>query len=157
MSIHIERVLVPVDFSACSRAAVRHGFNIGAQFDAAVEFIHVYEAPHYAREAMVTAPDSPTLTMNDYLRNQAQQMLDELVAETEGTDEVPHGEHVVGGVAHTTIVERAKETDVQLIIMGTHGHAGSLKHRLIGSVVDKVLRQAPCPVLVVHEGDNRDD
>lgn len=154
--MRLDRIMVPVDFSACSRAAVRHALDIAAKYGASVEFIHVYDAPHYARDAMVTSPDQPTLTMNDYLRNQAQEMLADLVSETQGTAEVEHTEHVVGGTPHTTIVGRAKETRVHLIIMGTHGHAGSLKHRLIGSVVDKVLRQSPCPVLVVHEGDNAD-
>ncbi len=154
MSMKLDRILVPVDFSPCSKEAARHALDIAGHYDASVEFIHAFEAPHHAREAMVVAPDQPTLTMNDYLRNQAQGMLDALVAETEGTDDVSHAAHIVAGAAHTAIVERARETRVHLIVMGTHGHAGSLKHRLVGSVVDRVLAESPCPVLVVHEGDN---
>jgi universal stress protein A len=151
--VNIRRVLVPVDFSPCSDAAVRYGLNLAEKCDASVEFVHVFEMPpHYAGEAMVQLEDQPTQTMHDYLRDRAQYMLDELVTSA-GETNVPHSQHLTGGTAHEKIAARAKDTDADLIVMGTHGHAGSLKHRLIGSVVDKVLRQAPCPVLVVHAGD----
>ncbi len=152
--VGIERVLVPVDFAECSDAAVLYALDLAAKYGAAVEFIHVFELPpHATREAMVSAPDQPTQTMADYLRGRAQSLLDELVEHHDRGEETAHAQHLMEGHPDQAIISRATEMGADLIVMGTHGHAGSLKHRLVGSVVDRVLRQAPCPVLVVHEGD----
>ena len=71
-----------------------------------------------------------------------------------GRDGVNVERRVLHGSPFVSIARIAKEEDVDIIVMGTHGRSG-LKHILIGSVAEKVVRKSPCPVLVVRPPDAR--
>ncbi len=146
----IKRILVPVDFSPCSRVALQHGLELARQFDAALTVLHVYEPPHYVGDVMVQLPERTSVTVQEYVQRQSDQLLTELVTSIEGLDAVTFDRALVSGVPHTAIVEKARSLEAELVVMGTHGRSG-LSHLLMGSVAEKVLRQAPCPVLVVRD------
>ncbi|MCA9540227.1 MAG: universal stress protein [Myxococcales bacterium] len=145
----IKRILVPVDFSDCSREAVRTALALAKVFEAEVDVVHVHEIPYTAGDVRVQTPEG-TVTMRDFLRAEAARLLDEMLESIETLHDAPHHQHLLEGVPHAAIVRAALSNHSELIVMGTHGRSG-LSHLLMGSVAEKVLRQAPCPVMVVRD------
>jgi universal stress protein A len=138
----IQRILVPVDFSETSKRALEYAYQYVQRFDAKLDVLHVWRPAEYAGDEMVVLTRSePELTLSTYLRNHADQQLTAFLAG------VPHSKQMLesGEPAHV-IARVAGEGGYDLIIMGTHGRTG-LSHLMVGSVAEKVVRLAPCPVL----------
>lgn len=146
----ISKILVPVDFSDCSRAAVEAAVDLAGKYSAELELLHIHEVPFTASAVLVRTTDGREVTMDVFLGEESRRLLDEMVGSVDELAKSPHHEVVQGGVAHVSIVERAKAISADLIVMGTHGRSG-LSHLLMGSVAEKVLRAAPCPVMVVRD------
>jgi nucleotide-binding universal stress UspA family protein len=145
------KILVPTDFSAHSRVALEHARNIAERFGSHIELIHVWELPPIVPEVMVTLGGGPPTAVRDYLREQAQKDMEELLGELRGTGLTVHGRTEQGDPAHA-IVELAEREGHNLIIMSTHGRRG-FERLMIGSVAEKVIRRAPCPVLVIRPAE----
>jgi nucleotide-binding universal stress UspA family protein len=140
----IRRIVVPVDFSDHSARAVDMAEELAKQLDASIELIHVIEMP-----AISMAPYDIGIPSTFFaeLRESAQQKLTELEQQVSGrglTVSARLGEPP----AAVAIEELVKELDADLVVMGTRGNTG-LKHILLGSVAERVLRHVPCPVLTV--------
>ena len=148
--IDLTHILVPVDFSPCSRSALEYAARIAAESDATLEILHVYEPPHYIGDVMVQIPERSAITVQEYIRQQSESLLNELLDGAEGLDGLTTTRTMRAGVPHAAIVAQARASGADLIVVGTHGRSG-LSHLLMGSVAEKVLRQAPCPVLVVRD------
>jgi universal stress protein A len=145
----VKRILVPLDFSASSRAAFRQAVMLAARFEAHIDVLHVWEP------SPVVAPDQMQWLGGDadsFWRNLSDDLkkrLDEVVAE-----EAPAGDTSIdvsveaGYVAHT-ILKRIEKGAYDLVVMGTHGRRG-LSHVLVGSVAERVVRLSSVPVLTVH-------
>ncbi len=149
MANNIRRVLVPVDFSAASRAALWRASELASALGASLELLHVLELPaaqYLASEGYVPLPPE----FRQDLKSRAGQHLEEWLA----TASVPTDVHreLREGKPSVEIVEYARAHGSDLIVMGTHGRAG-MSHALLGSVTDHVIRTAPCPVLTVR-GDS---
>jgi nucleotide-binding universal stress UspA family protein len=139
---HIQRILVPVDFSQPSKKALEYAGAMATRFDAKLDVLHVWRPTEYTGDAMVVLTRSePELTLATFLRNHADK---ELSAFLEG---VPHSARLLESGEPAQVIARvAGEGGYDLIIMGTHGRTG-LPHLMLGSVAEKVVRLAPCPVL----------
>lgn len=148
--INLKRVLVPVDFSSCSRAALEYAARVAAASDATLEILHVYEPPHYIGDVMVQIPERAAVTVQEYIRQQSESLLADLLRSATGLEGLSTTTTMRPGVPHAAVVEQARASKSDLIVMGTHGRSG-LSHLLMGSVAEKVLRQAPCPVVVVRD------
>lgn len=138
-------LLVPVDFSPYSSAAVRLAADIARRYDAKITLVHVYEPIAYA------LPDGFALVSAEELTRALDQMkkqLETIKAEAEGAGAPRVTITQEQGVAATEIVHLAREQKVDLIVMGTHGRKG-LTHAVMGSVAERVVRSAPCPVLTL--------
>lgn len=146
----ISKILVPVDFSDCSRAAVQAALELALRYEAELELLHVHEVPFTASAVLVRTSDGREVTMDAFLGEESRRLLGEMVDSVDELVKAPHHQVVQGGVAHVSIVDRAKAIGADLIVMGTHGRSG-LSHLLMGSVAEKVLRGAPCPVMVVRD------
>ena len=134
-----KHILVPLDFSECSRSLLRYAVNFARQWSAKLTLVHVTEPTPYERGI----PE-----FRREIRAEAQAKLKALVRA-----EVPDG-IACDAVARTgrplsEIVSVAATNGVDLILIGTHGRT-CLKHFLLGSVAERVVRHASCPVLVVH-------
>lgn len=140
------KILVPVDFSAQSEQAVRLAAGLAQLHDGTLEILHVYDPVAYP------LPDGYVLSTAQQLGrllNGYQQRLHEMkeLAHESGATAVET--HLRQGIAFADICLFAREGAFDLIVMGTHGRTG-LGHLLLGSVAERVLRRAPCPVLTVR-------
>lgn len=148
LQFKIGRILVPVDFSACAQTAVRYALGLGSQFDAEVTLIHVVEQIIYPGDWMY-----PPLAMSDFAAEKRDVVLQKMEALVKNPSvSVKHVVRV--GRPWQEVTDLAKETKTDLIILATHGYTG-IKHALLGSVAEKIVRHAPCPVLTVRP-DERD-
>ena len=145
---HLGRILVPVDFSEHSQKALRYALAFAKQFDAEVTLVHVVEQMAYPGDWMY-----PPLAVTDFAMEKREQVLARLRALDAGSG--VKTKHVVRlGRAWQEVIEIARETKADMIILATHGYTG-IKHVLLGSVAEKIVRHAPCPVLSVRP-DERD-
>jgi nucleotide-binding universal stress UspA family protein len=143
--ITLKTVLVPTDFSECSDAALRYGRALASSFGATLHLLHVVQDPYtqpWAAEAFPT----PLGDMLNEWQAQARERLCKLVPEAERAATMVTT--VVGSPA-LEIVRYASEQGIDLIVIGTHGR-GPFGHMLLGSVAERVVRKAPCPVLTVR-------
>jgi nucleotide-binding universal stress UspA family protein len=154
MTEPITRILVPVDFSSHSDRAFRYALRLASRFGASVELIHVVDNPiasgtWTAEEVYV--PD--LLEMLDRLLREAERRLATLKFAAAG-DGVSVETRVLTGQPAHTIVEHAETGGFDLVVMGTHGRTG-VSHLFVGSVAERVVRRAPCPVLTVRDTTRR--
>lgn len=149
---NLRRILVPVDYSACSRSALEHAAMLAKSFNATIDLLYVWEAPAFiAPEAMVGAAGT-TQTLAQLASDQAQAAMREFVAQArEDGVEVANTRVEQGDPSHT-IVTIAERDGYDLVAMGTHGRSG-FAHLLLGSVAEKVVRRASCPVLTVRTAE----
>ena len=140
MKITISRILCPTDFSESSDYALEYALCIADRHDADVELLHVTESSIYAAMPLDGAGERYTADLVDRLKTKAAEQ--ESLA---GRISV----NVIDGIDYIEIVRRAAEWAADLIVMGTHGRTG-LKHLLIGSVSERVVRTATCPVCTVR-------
>jgi nucleotide-binding universal stress UspA family protein len=144
----LRRILVPVDFSACSRAALDYASFLAQRLGATVDVVHVWDAPPYlGPEVLLHIPGETRLTLAQFAGARAQRDLEHFLASVEHPGVVKG--RVETGDPCDTILRLAAE-GYDLIVMGTHGRSG-LAHVLLGSVAEKVVRRAPCPVLTIRE------
>jgi nucleotide-binding universal stress UspA family protein len=140
----VRRILVPVDLSEFSGRLLQEARAAAHRYGAALDVLFVLE--HWPLPILWVGPG----TVNDLvpsLRRQAQRHLEELVEATPGPD-VPVTLHIQEGRPAATITDFAAKQDTDLIVIATHGVTG-LGHFFIGSVTERVVRTAPCPVLTV--------
>ena len=140
--IALKRILVPHDFSDTSVAAVRYAIALAHNFGAKLHLLHVGEK---ARFEMAT--EFP-LGLDGTLEDAVRERLLKILTPREQMEFKPIFEFRSGSPA-AEIASYAKEADVDLIVMGTHGRR-FVAHAVLGSVAEKVVRIAPCPVLTVR-------
>jgi nucleotide-binding universal stress UspA family protein len=147
--IDLRRILVPTDFSRSSENALAYAAAFAEKFGAEVVLLHVVQdLALFVPEAVMAAPPL-TAPVGQFLAA-ARQALEHAAAGVGGVTIRPE---VAEGVPYEEIVRQAREHDVDLIVMGTHGRTG-LAHVLLGSVAEKVVRRAPCPVLTVRHPEH---
>ena len=144
------RILVPTDFSEPSDAALEYARTVATKFGGTLHLLHVIEDPYratYAAEVYV-----PELAgLRDDLVADAKARMDASLSPTDYSMLGATADALIGTPAWT-IVEYAKGQDMDLIVMGTHGRGG-VSHLLMGSVAEKVVRTATCPVLTTRGGE----
>lgn len=145
-ALRFKKILAPVDFSPASQNGLKHAARFAHEFGAELTLLYVLE-PTPATN-FVAIPDAIPFPQTDI--SKAEKDLRSLAASVRHDgSERPHWKIRAGLPSHE-IVEAAKEEDVDLIVIATHGYTG-WKHFCIGSTAERVVRAAPCPVLVVRE------
>lgn len=147
MELMIKKILVPIDFSDYSKSALRYSVNFAKFFNASITLIYVVEPIIYPPDFSMGQIAIPTV--NTEWDERAKEELDKL-AKNEIPAELKVKTLIKTGKPFVEIIETAKEEDVDLIIIATHGHTG-VEHILFGSTAEKVVRKAPCPVLTLRE------
>jgi universal stress protein A len=147
--LNLKRILVPIDFSPMSKKAFQYALRFAEQFGCKIVLLHVVEP--------VTAIAGTPLAVDIF----AQPEEDMTAAEAKLTRLIASSRNhlnsftpaVRTGHAPNEITKAAKELDVDLIMIATHGYT-SWRHLCIGSTAERVVRTAPCPVLVVREKEH---
>jgi nucleotide-binding universal stress UspA family protein len=148
------RILVPTDFSPASDEALEYAKTLGARLGASLHVFHVIEEPEVAGiwGAEVYAAELPRI------REAAQRAAEDRLGQIAGTESgrLQLSTEIADGRVAAAIVDVARRRHIDLIVMGTHGRSG-VAHLLLGSITERVLRTAPCPVLAVRAVEPADD
>jgi nucleotide-binding universal stress UspA family protein len=141
-------ILVPLDFSDTSVRALEHAKMLAERFEASLELLHVVPNPFMANTtSLYVGVPLPENFWNE-LQQDARQRLDAALSQSE-RDRFKARSVVKIGDPLFEIVEHARTGHVDLIVMGTHGRTG-MSHLVLGSVAERVVRTAGCPVLTVR-------
>lgn len=146
--VHVKKILVPVDFSECSRAALRHAVFFGNHLGATeIDVLHVWQPPAFLDLATkLRTPEGRDETLAEFVKSKIGQSMKDFLAEVEsGGSFTVHGRLESGEPRHA-ILEVAQE-GYDLIVMGTRGETASV---MLGSIVQEVVRSASCPVLTIR-------
>ena len=144
--ISLRKILVPIDFSEYSKKALQYAVPFARQFNAKIYLLYVVEPTVYPADFSFGQIGMPNV--ENELRVKGEHELQELIAkEIKGA--VPSQALVKVGLPFVEVVSFAKDESIELIIVATHGHTG-VEHVLFGSTAEKIVRKAPCPVLVVR-------
>ena len=146
LPFELRRILVPVDFSDTARKALQYAVPFGTAFDAEVMLLHVIQ-PYSVPVELGFLPPEWVDSQQNFV-TAAREELDKLCAREIGPRARSQAQ-VREGLPWQEIIAVAQETRADLIILATHGRTG-LSHVLLGSVAERVIRHAPCPVLVVR-------
>jgi nucleotide-binding universal stress UspA family protein len=152
--ISLKTILLPTDGSECSAKATAYALSFAKQYGGRVVALHVVDQrwEEQARLVFAEVGQDVTRRIREGYEEQARQILRD-VTEAAGKAGVPVETKVLTGIPSEDIVRVARELAADLIIMGTHGRAG-MPHLLLGSVAEKVVRRAPCPVLTVRREEH---
>ena len=140
----LRRVLVPLDFSPPSRAALAFALPFVEKFEAELHLVHVFAADYPLSSMAVLPLIVPEIEVERRVRSHLQS-----VAKKEAAVIRRDNVHARKGRPFREICRLARELKVDLIVTATRGRTG-LKHLALGSTAERVVRHAPCPVLVVH-------
>jgi nucleotide-binding universal stress UspA family protein len=150
--IALKKILVPTDFGEAADAALAYARALARNFNASIDVLHVVEsvaARMPASEMYVgVSPD-----VQAEVEAAARRQLDERLVDNDPNPLPVRPVVIASSATASTIVQYAKEMNIDLIVMGTHGR-GPMAHLLMGSVAEKVVRLAPCPVLVVRHPEH---
>jgi nucleotide-binding universal stress UspA family protein len=149
--IELRRILVPTDFSKFSTAALTYAAAFAEKFSAEIYLLHVVQDLAVFIPDMVTVAP-PIVPSLEQMTTAVQAAFDRLIRENH-LEKSNIQREVCEGTPFYEIIRYAKEKSIDLIVMGTHGHSG-LAHMLLGSVTEKVVRKAPCPVLTVRHPEH---
>jgi nucleotide-binding universal stress UspA family protein len=146
--IEVKRVLAPTDFSSHSEKAVRFACGLAERFGAELHLVHVLS------EIIPAGPDPllmPVMPPQFYQENEerAKETLQRLLDPSWGKLKATVSA-VRWGSPVEAIVDYAREQNIDLIVIATHGRTG-LSHVLLGSVAERIVRESPCPVLTIRD------
>ena len=146
--IKLEKILCPLDFSENSQEALQYAIHLMSKDDdATLYLVHVvdsrvfdYSGPMYEQEVPLMKVELDQSTREQLEKKLLAEVPEEIQNRVETT--------ILFGVPFLEIIMAARDKNIDLIVIGTHGRTG-LAHMIIGSVAEKVVRKAPCPVLSV--------
>lgn len=136
-----DNILVPTDGSDVAMEAVRHAIHLAKQDDALLHVVNVVDPDRTPSDVSSLSVDDELAELSEGLIDNVRDMADDEGVEVEG--------EILTGAAYKKIIEYAKDHDVDLIVMGTHGRKG-VSRVILGSVAEKVMRNSEIPVLTVH-------
>jgi nucleotide-binding universal stress UspA family protein len=160
----VKTILVPTDFSEGAQTALEHAKALAKVFKAKIVVLHVIETLADTMTETVQRVDTDTMVrsmsqspqlMDVYalVQRAVEPALDQLVQDLQ-KDGVSSTRGLVQGTAYEQIVAHSQAVGADLIVMGTHGRRG-VSHLFMGSVAERVVRMAPCPVLTVRSPHGR--
>jgi nucleotide-binding universal stress UspA family protein len=143
----VSSLLVPVDFSEHAREALRHAAALGALYDASLNLLHVVEDA--LPSAFYVGGVQSIYDVEPDLDDKAREALQTFVEKAGVPDAVETSVHVASGRAADVIAEQSEALESGMVVMSTHGNTGA-ENYLLGSVAEKVVRRARCPVFTVR-------
>ena len=144
-----KKILVPVDYSECSQAALAQAVAFALTSGASVDVVHVWDRPQYVSDTvMVTTAEGSKRSLVEMIRENAEQEMSTFLKTAKVPPTVPLTHRLLSGEPVTTLLKELRSRDHDLVVVGTHGRTG-LTHVLLGSVAERLVRLSPVPVLSV--------
>ncbi len=147
--INLKKILCPVDHSDCSKEALKYAVSFAMKDNSKLYLMHVIDIRAFDESIDTMTPQIPD---GETLKQLKTKLLDCIPEEIR--DDMDVEAIVVQGVPFVEIISTAKENDIDMIVIGSHGRTG-ITHMMMGSVSEKVVRKAPCPVLTVRKSDHK--
>lgn len=147
--IRIQRILVPLDLSDYAEHALPYARELASSYDASLHLLHVVDSQWVATTGGVAFPEYGSNVLERFEKEGEKGLV--RLAESIPTGKVVTAIRV--GPPHVQIVQYARDEEIDLIVLATHGRGG-LKHVLIGSVAEKVVQMGPCPVLTIKHPEH---
>ena len=145
----IRQILVPVDYSECSSAALAAAGLLAKTLGASLDLVHVWDRPlDLSDDVRVHQPSGESRSLLDMIRENAELELAAFMKEVRIPEGVPVTQRLLAGNPAATILAELSAGHHDLLVIGTHGRTG-LRHLLLGSVAEKLVRLSPVPVLTV--------
>ena len=144
----IQKILVPVDYSECSAAALAYAADLAEKLDASLDVVHVWDRPLYVPETVKVGHAGEARSLVDLIRENAEAEMRSFTARTKLPPSRELTTRLLSGNPATTILKELRAGHHELLVMGTHGRTG-IQHALLGSVAEKLVRLSPVPVLTV--------
>jgi universal stress protein A len=146
-----QKILVPLDFSEFTDEIVSVAVQLAHKFGSTLHLLHVIPNMDYFTpyESFLSAESLVKIQ-----RDIEKEVEKDMDAITKKITDVPVKKAVHTGVAFVEIVDHVRAEKIDLVVMGTHGRGG-LEHILLGSVAEKVVRRAPCPVLTIRPASRK--
>lgn len=146
--MNVRRILAPTDFSDCADAALNHALTLADRFDAQLSLVHVIhelDAGEYGLEA-----EWSSHRLSDEIEAEVRERLREMTADRGSIDIQAEIVHRLNLDVAAAIEEFVADHEIDLVVMGTHGRTG-LGRLMLGSVANRVIRRASCPVMTVRD------
>ncbi|HYQ46609.1 MAG TPA: universal stress protein [Polyangiaceae bacterium] len=145
----IRRVMVPIDYSDNSKAALAYGAELALGFGASLDIVHVWDRPTYLTDAvMVQRPGEAHKPIGELIRENAERDMTEFLSEVSLPTTLSISRRLVSGEPASALLAELKKGEHDLVVLSTHGRTG-LAHLLLGSIAEKLVRLSPVPVLTV--------
>jgi nucleotide-binding universal stress UspA family protein len=146
----LSKILVATDFSESAQAALEQAAELARAFHASLEVLHVWEIPVFLPGELVVGMAGEQESLMDLVQKRANHRLVELAAKAEAGGIHISSLSCVLGIPHATIVDTATAGKHDIVVLGSHGRTG-LKRALLGSVAERVVRHAPCTVVIARQ------
>ena len=150
-AIIIKRILVPVDFSQTCRKALRYANRFAEVYGASVMLFHVVDLTDIERISLRLGPIAQERMEAEAVKH-AEALTSQMAAD-ELADDIPWECEILRGVAASGIIEKARAWDADLIVTGVHNER-VIRHAILGSTAERIVRHAPCPVFVVRDKEH---
>ena len=145
----IRRIMIPIDYSDNSKAALAYGAQFAQSFGASLDIIHVWDRPTYLTDAvMVQRPGEAHKPIGELIRENAQHDMAEFLSQLQLPSGLETSSRLLSGEPASALLTELKKGEHDLVILSTHGRTG-LAHLLLGSIAEKLVRLSPVPVLTV--------
>jgi nucleotide-binding universal stress UspA family protein len=146
---NVQKILVPVDFSENSAQALEYAAKLARLFGATVEVLHVWSVPALLPQETLVVAGSDAVKLIDLVQKRAEAELSTFVSHAADRGAVVTRTRAEPGIASRVILDAVENDDYDLVVMGTRGR-NSFSDVLLGSVAERVVRRAPCPVVTVR-------
>jgi nucleotide-binding universal stress UspA family protein len=146
--ISLKKILCPIDHSDCSKEALKYAVSFAMKDEAKLYLMHIIDIRSFNDSVVAMSQQVPDEETLELLRIKLLDCIPEEIR-----DDMNVEAFVVQGIPFAEIISTAREKDIDMIVIGSHGRTG-LKHMMLGSVSEKVVRKAPCPVLTVRQTDH---
>ena len=149
--IKLQQILCPTDFSEFSLCALPYAVDLARQFEARLHCLHVVDESYQYALGIGESAMPMVVPMEEILQS-AQQQITKFVEEHLQEDQARLQAKVMAGRPFVEIIRYARDNEIDLIVIATHGRGG-LASMFLGSVAEKVVRKSPCPVMTIrHPG-----
>jgi len=146
--ISLNKILCPIDHSDCSKEALKYAVTFAMKDEAKLLLLHVIDIRSFNEGLDAMSTQIPNEETIEQLRVKLLDCIPEEIRDDMDVEAI-----VTQGIPFAEIISTAKEKEIDMIVIGSHGRTG-ISHMMLGSVSEKVVRKAPCPVLTVRQSDH---